>query len=74
MAGELVNIGPRPRTVASFEGRDAYDRFRAWRDEHAAVLDAVPPEAMRVEYGQLGTSGERYVRVRIDESHVPPTF
>ena len=69
MAGELLNIGPRPKLVASFEPPDAEKRFRAWRERHAAVLGALPPEALRVEYGRTGAG--LYVRVRVDESALP---
>ena len=69
MAGELLNIGPRPKLVASFEPPDAEKRFRAWRERHEAVLGALPPEALRVEYGRTGAG--LYVRVRVDESALP---
>jgi hypothetical protein len=69
VAGELVEIGPRPRLVASFEPPDAEARFAAWRERIGQVLASVPPEALRVEYGRTGEGV--YVRVRIDEAHVP---
>jgi hypothetical protein len=69
VAGELLDIGPRPKLVASFEPPDAEARFRAWRERHAAVLGALPPEALRVEYGRTGAG--LYVRVRVDESALP---
>ena len=69
MAGELLNIGLRPKLVASFEPPDAEKRFRAWRERHEAVLGALPPEALRVEYGRTGAG--LYVRVRVDESALP---
>ena len=69
MAGELVDIGKRPLLVASFEPPGAADRFNAWREEHADSLAAVPEAALRVEYGRTGQG--LYVRVRIDEKHVP---
>jgi hypothetical protein len=69
VAGELVNIGLRPRLVAVFEAPDAAARFAAWREEHAQALASVPPEALRVEYGRTGQG--LYVRVRIDEAHLP---
>jgi hypothetical protein len=69
VAGELVDIGKRPLLVASFEPPGAADRFNAWREEHAATLAAVPEAALRVEYGRTGQG--LFVRVRIDEKHVP---
>ncbi len=69
MAGELVDIGKRPLLVASFEPPGAAARFNAWREEHAGALAAVPEEALRVEYGRTGQG--LFVRVRIDEQHVP---
>ena len=69
MAGELLDIGLRPKLVASFGPPDAEERFLAWRERHAAVLGAVPPDALRVEYGRTGAG--LYVRVRVDESALP---
>jgi hypothetical protein len=69
MAGELVDIGFRPKLVASFEPPDASARFAQWQAGNADALAAVPAEAMRVEYGRTGEG--LYVRVRIDESQLP---
>ena len=69
MAGELIDIGFRPKVVASFDPPRADERFRAWREANAAALAKVPAEGMRVEYGRTGAG--LYVRVRIDESHLP---
>jgi hypothetical protein len=69
VAGELVDIGFRPRLVASFDPPDADKRFRRWWEANAHVLTGVPGEAMRVEYGRTGAG--LYVRVRIDESRLP---
>jgi hypothetical protein len=69
VAGELVDIGFRPKLVASFEPPDAAARFARWQAENADALAAVPAEAMRVEYGRTGEG--LYVRVRIDESQLP---
>ena len=70
MAGELLDIGKRPKLVASFTGSGADERFELWRERNSAALASVPIEAMRVEYGRASSS--LYVRVRIDEAHVPP--
>jgi hypothetical protein len=72
VAGELLDIGQRPRLVASFEPPDAETRFRAWRERHTDVLRAVPPDSLRVEYGRTGAG--LYVRVRIDETALPAGF
>ena len=72
MAGELLNIGLRPKLVASFEPPDAEARFRAWHERHASVLGVLPPDALRVEYGRTGAG--LYVRVRVDESALPAAF
>ena len=69
MAGELLDIGFRPRLVASFDPPDAQTRFRDWQAANAQALAGVPAEAMRVEYGRTGAG--LYVRVRIDESQLP---
>jgi hypothetical protein len=69
MAGELVDIGFRPKLVAWFDPPDAEARFRAWQESNAEVLGGVPAEALRVEYGRTGSGV--YVRVRIDESQLP---
>jgi hypothetical protein len=69
VAGELLNIGLRPKLVASFDPPDAEARFQAWRERHAAALAGVPPDALRVEYGRTGAG--LYVRVRVDESALP---
>jgi hypothetical protein len=68
--GELIPIGTRPRLVASFDHPGAAEAFRRWREEHADALETVPAEAMRVEYGRASAGG-LYVRVRIDERHLP---
>lgn len=70
MTGELVDIGRRPKLVASFAGRGAGERFRGWRDQNAHLLAGVPIEAIRVEYGSAASG--RIVRVRIEEAHLPP--
>jgi hypothetical protein len=67
--GELVPIGKRPQLVASFAGPGAAGRFDEWQRANANALRRVPPGAMRVEYGRAGTG--RWIRVRIDEAHVP---
>jgi hypothetical protein len=69
VAGELLDIGFRPKVVASFDPPDAETRFRDWQDANAKALAGVPAEAMRVEYGRTGAG--LYVRVRIDESQLP---
>jgi len=71
--GELLPIGPRPTLVASFDPPGAAEAFGRWRAEHAAALAEVPAEAIRVEYGRAPQGG-LFVRVRIDESHVPPAL
>jgi hypothetical protein len=69
VAGELLDIGFRPKLVASFDPPDAEKRVRDWQDANAQALAGVPAEAMRVEYGRTGAG--LYVRVRIDESQLP---
>lgn len=69
MAGELLDIGFRPKLVARFDPPDAEARFREWQQANAGMLAGVPPDAMRVEYGRTGEG--LYVRVRIDESQLP---
>ena len=70
MPGELVFIGRRPKLVASFAGPGAAARFADWRAASAELLASIPAEAIRVEYGRAGA--HRLIRVRIDESAVPP--
>ncbi|HSK15719.1 MAG TPA: hypothetical protein VK915_06070 [Gaiellaceae bacterium] len=70
MPGELRPIGTRPKLVASFDPPGAADAFRRWRADHGALLETVPAEAMRVEYGRA-PGGGLLVRVRIDEGHLP---
>ena len=69
MAGELVDIGFRPKLVAAFDPPGAEAAFREWQAAHAEALAQVPAEALRVEYGRTGLG--LYVRVRIDESQLP---
>jgi hypothetical protein len=69
VAGELLPIGTRPRLVASFGPPDAETRFRDWQAAHVEALAGVPGGAWRVEYGRTGAGP--YVRVRIDEEHLP---
>jgi hypothetical protein len=69
VAGELLDIGLRPRLVASFAPPGAEEAFLEWRERNARELAAVPPDAVRVEYGRTGEG--LYVRVRIDEAHMP---
>ena len=70
MPGELVDIGRRPKIVASFEAPGASERFNEWRTRNAELLARVPADAYRVEYGRAGAG--IFIRVRIDEGHVPP--
>ncbi|HEX2505253.1 MAG TPA: hypothetical protein VHK22_03510 [Gaiellaceae bacterium] len=70
MPGELVSSGWRSRVVAAFDPPGATAAFERWQADHAAALAAVPPEAMRVEYGRRGAG--LYVRVRIEETQIPP--
>jgi hypothetical protein len=72
VAGELVEIGKRPLLVASFEPPGAAGRFNSWREDHADALATVPETALRVEYGRTGQG--LFVRVRIDEAHVPESL
>jgi hypothetical protein len=58
--------------VASFEPPDAVKRFDEWRTAHADALAGIPPEAWRVEYGRTGVGA--YVRVRVDEAHLPESL
>jgi hypothetical protein len=69
VAGELLDIGFRPKLVASFDPPDAEARFRDWLAANTKALAEVPAEAMRVEDGRTGEG--LYVRVRIDESQLP---
>ena len=73
MPGELLPIGTRPKLVASFEPPDAGEAFRRWQVEYSSVLAEVPAEAVRVEYGRAPQGG-LFVRVRIDEGHLPPSL
>jgi hypothetical protein len=70
VAGELRPIGTRPKLVASWDPPGAAESFRRWQAEQAGALADVPPEALRVEYGRAPQGG-LYVRVRIDEEHLP---
>jgi hypothetical protein len=72
VAGELVDIGFRPRLVASFDPPGAESAFRQWHATNAKALTQIPAEALRVEYGRTGEG--LYVRVRIDESQLPETL
>ena len=67
--GELIPIGTRPRLVASFDPPGAAAAHRAWRDRNADALAAVPPGALRVEYGRAPAGG-LFVRVRLAEEYV----
>jgi hypothetical protein len=69
VAGELLDIGTRPKLVASFDPPGADEAFRAWAERSAEALAQVPADALRVEYGRTGEG--LYVRVRIDEAHLP---
>jgi hypothetical protein len=69
VAGELLDIGFRPKLVASFDPPNAEARFREWLGANGKALAGVQAEAMRVEYGRTGAG--LYVRVRIDESQLP---
>jgi hypothetical protein len=72
VAGELVDIGFRPKLVASFDPPGAEAAFRAWHAANAEALTQVRAEALRVEYGRTGEG--LYVRVRIDESQLPESL
>jgi hypothetical protein len=68
--GDLVSSGWRSRVVAAFDPPDAAAEFARWQAEYAEPLAAVPPEAMRIEYGRRGEG--LYIRVRIEETKIPP--
>jgi hypothetical protein len=70
--GELVDIGRRPKLVASFDPPGGVARFNEWRARNADALASVPADAYRVEYGRAGAGV--FIRVRIDEEHVPPAL
>lgn len=70
MAGELRDIGRRPKLVASFGGAGATARFEEWRRRNAEALGRVPADAYRVEYSSAGA--RMIIRVRVDEDHLPP--
>jgi hypothetical protein len=72
VAGELLDIGLRPKLIASFEPPGAQESFLEWRERHAHELAVVPADAVRVEYGRTGEG--LYVRVRIDEAHLRGRF
>ena len=72
MAGELLPIGTRPKLVASFDAPDAVARFEEWHAAHADALAEIPADAWRVEYGRTGMGP--YVRVRVDEAHLPDSL
>jgi hypothetical protein len=72
VAGELVDIGFRPKLVAAFEPPGADVRFREWWAKNESVLAEIPADALRVEYGRTGEG--LYVRVRIDEAHLPASL
>jgi len=57
--------------VASFDPPGAGEAFRMWRERNADALAAVPPGAIRVEYGRAQAGG-LFVRVRIAEEHLVP--
>jgi hypothetical protein len=59
----------RPKLVAEFSPPDAEARFREWEAANEETLAAIPKDAWRVEYGRTGVGP--YVRVRIDEAHLP---
>ena len=61
-----MDIGFRPKLVASFDPPDAEARFREWQAEHGPFLESLAPDAYRIEYGRTGAG--LYVRVRVDES------
>jgi hypothetical protein len=72
VAGELIDIGFRPKLVASFDPPGAEAAFRDWQATHSEALARVPAEALRVEYGRTGQG--LYVRIRIDESQLSDEF
>jgi hypothetical protein len=73
VAGELLSIGTRPKLVACFEPPGAEARFQEWEAAHAEALGEVPVGTWRVEYGRA-PGGGLFVRVRIDEEHLPDGF
>ena len=59
----------RPKLVAEFGPPDAEARFREWEAANAKRLSEIPRDAWRVEYGRTGVGA--YVRVRVEEAHLP---
>jgi hypothetical protein len=68
----MLSIGMRPKLVAAFEPPAAEARFREWAAANADVLARLPVGAWRVEYGRTGVGP--YVRVRVDEEHLPESL
>jgi hypothetical protein len=69
--GELIDIGHRPKLVASFAPPGGVRRFNEWRARNAELLADIPAEAIRYEYGRAAAGGT-FVRVRVDEESIPP--
>jgi hypothetical protein len=55
------------RVVAQLDRPEAQSMFAKWREEHAAVLSALPDDALRIDIGRA--DGGDFVRVRVEEAY-----
>jgi hypothetical protein len=51
------------KVVASFEPPNALARAREWREQHADVLSAIPPEAIEIRTGRATGGSNQEIRV-----------
>jgi hypothetical protein len=51
------------KVIAQFDPPNAHPAARKWRDEHAAILSQLPPEAILIDTGRA--TGGDFVRIRV---------
>jgi hypothetical protein len=55
------------KVVARFDPPDAHPASRKWREEHAAILSALPEEAIRVDTGRA--TGSDFVQISVADEY-----
>jgi hypothetical protein len=56
------------KVVALFDPPNAQAAARAWREEHAAALSALPDEAVRIDIGRAVPGGD-FVQIRVADEY-----
>lgn len=56
------------KMVARFDPPDAQEAAKEWRQRHAAILDALPADAVRIDTGRALGGGD-FVQIRVEDEY-----